>query len=151
MKAGAILMERSVRRCAPGKCGFRSGRKTRDTPCLTRALQATVGRASFGRRAERWGRHLLALLPLGLQGMRGRPCFRLDDSLARRPRTPGPCVVRRLTHSTIGTMLLTPAAKFRAAVVVMLTLIGGGGHQVAAQNLSVPVTAGAFTLVDSSR
>jgi hypothetical protein len=28
--------------------------------------------------------------------MRGRPCFRLDESLAHRPRTPDPCVVRPL-------------------------------------------------------
>jgi hypothetical protein len=29
-----------------------------------------------------------------LQGMRGRPCFRVNERLARRPRTPDPCVVR---------------------------------------------------------
>jgi hypothetical protein len=31
-----------------------------------------------------------------LQGMRGLACFWPDESLARRPRTPDPCVVRRL-------------------------------------------------------
>jgi hypothetical protein len=31
-----------------------------------------------------------------LQGMRGLAFFQRDESLARRPRTPDPCVVRRL-------------------------------------------------------
>jgi hypothetical protein len=31
-----------------------------------------------------------------LQGMRGLACFRAEESLVRRPRTPDPCVVRPL-------------------------------------------------------
>jgi hypothetical protein len=43
--------------------------------------------------------HTSSLLPRGegsrQQGMRGLACFRRDESLAQRPRTPDPCVARR--------------------------------------------------------
>ena len=32
-----------------------------------------------------------------LQRMRGRACFRVEERLAGRPRTPDPCVVRPLS------------------------------------------------------
>jgi hypothetical protein len=36
-----------------------------------------------------------------LQGVRGLTCFRPEDSLARRPRTPDPCVVRQRRQQVI--------------------------------------------------
>jgi hypothetical protein len=68
------------------------------------ALSATTDSAAieFKRQLKRgvmhWSRRLTRLRRPNnrLQGMRGLACFRAEERLARRPRTPDPCVVRPL-------------------------------------------------------
>jgi hypothetical protein len=46
-----------------------------------------------------------------LQGMRGLACFRAEESLARRPRTPDPCVVRPLGKVDQPAHVIRPAVR----------------------------------------
>ena len=88
----------------------------------TSRVAASAGRAgrATGRKhrllSARTSCRAAAYLNNRLQGMRGRACFSGKGTLARRPRTPDPCFVRRT--QLVSDVELPIEAHYRSSPVV---------------------------------